>query len=483
MKRILALALLISMAFGAVAASAATEVKMTGDARVYGNYWSKYNYTGWNAAGSQTYDSLTIWERFRLRSDFIANEGLKFRLGIRVNDAPWGAGTFTVDNPAVSIQVYQAFMQFKWPNTQVEFTVGLQNVDLPMSADWLGSNPVFGGTRAAAALVAIPVVDQLKVVGGFIRFLDTNKDFDTTTKQVPDEFDGYLLTLPITLDGFSATPWGMIAVAGRNANYGTFVGNGGPNTNETLATYLFSAGTYAAPVGLKNSQNVFWWVGSSFAVTALDPFKFYADIVYGEGNGNDRGKSKRAGLFFDVAAEYTGFDAVTPQLTFWYSTGEDGSTRNGSERLPAVVNYWGPSNSFMFGNQDFNFGGMPTSSIGSWGLVFALDKISFMQDLTHRLAFTYARGTNSARALRTANLLTGTGPNQYVMMGRDLTTNEYVMGINFDNQYNIYQNLALIVETGWAHGSFEKSVWGRRFVNRANDGDTWKVAFGLQYKF
>jgi len=482
MKRILALVMLVSMAFGAVAASAATEIKMTGDARIYANYWSKYNYTGWDYSGKQTYDSLSIWERFRLRTDFIANENLKFRLGIRVNDTTWGSGTFTVDNPAPSIQVYQAYMQFKWPNTQVEFTVGLQNVDLPLSVDWLGSNPVFGGTRAAAAIVAIPVVEQFKIIAGFTRFLDSNKDFDPTTRQVPDELDGYFLALPITLDGFSATPWGMIAVAGRNANYGTWVGNGGPNTNETLATYLFSAGTYAAPAGLKNAQNVFWWAGSTFAVTALDPFKFYADFVYGEGSANDRGKSKRAGLFFDVAAEYTGFDKVTPQLTFWYSTGEDDSTRNGSERLPAVVNYWGPSNSFLFNtNQELNFGQMQTNSIGSWGFVFALDKISFIQDLTHRLTFTYAHGTNSPKALRNANLLTGTG--NYVMMGRDLTYNEYTMGINFDHQYNIYENLALILETGWAHGDFEKSVWGRRFVNASQNGDAWKFALGLKYRF
>jgi len=71
----------------------------------------------------------------------------------------------------------------------------------------------------------------------------------------------------------------------------------------------------------------------------------------------------------------------------------------------------------------------------------------------------------------------------YVSMGRDLTVNEYVMSINFDHQYNIYENLAAIVEAGWAHGSFQKSVWGRRMVNQAQDGDAFKVAFGLQYKF
>ena len=475
------LALIVAMVFGCVAiASAATEVKMTGDARIHGTFFNKQNYTGWNNTGTRTNDSFTIWERFRLRTDFIANEGLKFRLGIRVNNTPWGNGTFTVDNPAVSIDVYQAYLQFKWPNTNVEFSIGMQDFGLPVSYDALmNANPVLGGSRAAAAIVTIPVVDQFKVIAGFTRLLDTNRDFDPTTTQVPDEFDGYFLALPITLDGFSATPWGMLAVAGRNANYaGTPSGGAGA----TLASNLFSAGTFAAPAGLKNAQNVFWWVGSAFAVTALDPFKFYADVIYGEGNSNDRGKSKRGGLFFDVAAEYTGLDLLTPQVTFWYSTGEDSSTRNGSERMPSVEGYWGPSTSFLFdSSQAYARGFMGVNPIGSWGFVFSLNKISFIQDLTHRLTFTYAQGTNNARALRVANGLVGVG--NYVSMGRDLTTNEYVMAINFDHQYNIYENLAAIVEAGWSHGSFQKSVWGRRFVNQAQDGDAFKVAFGLQYKF
>ena len=480
MKRF-TLAMVLALVFGCVAiASAATEVKMTGDARIHGTFFSKQNFTGWNATGTRTTDTFTIWERFRLRSDFIANEALKFRFSLRVNNTAWGNGAYTVDNPAVAIQVYQAYLQFKWPGTDVEFTIGMQDWGLPVSSDaLLNANPVFGGSRSAAAVVSIPVVDQFKIIGAFTRLLDTNADTDPTLTQVADEFDAYVLALPITLDGFSATPWGMIAVAGDSANYATGSGNAGAS----LASNLLSAGNYAAPAGWKNHHNVYWWIGSSFAVTALDPFKFYADVIYGEGNGNDRGKNRRAGFFFDVAAEYTGFDILTPQVTFWYSTGEDGSTRNGSERLPTVMGYWDPSTSFLFdGSQAYSRGFMGTNPIGAWGFVVSLNKISFIQDLSHRLTVTYARGTNSSRALRNAVALTG-GSGNYVQMGRDLTTNEYIIAINFDHQYNIYENLAAIVEAGWAHGDFERSVWGRRMVNEAKNGDAFKVAFGLQYKF
>ncbi len=174
---------------------------------------------------------------------------------------------------------------------------------------------------------------------------------------------------------------------------------------------------------------------------------------------------------------------LTPQVFGWWSTGEDKSTLNGSERMPLVRPNWGPGNSFLFDDsqelvKDSNMGMSP---VGSWGLGASLNNVTFAEKLTHRLTVLYVAGTNSARAIRSLN--TALGSNPYFQMGRDLTVNEYVLGLNFDTKYMIYQNLAAIVETGWAHGEFQQSVWGHRLASQARDGDTWKVAFGLSYKF
>ncbi|GFK95908.1 hypothetical protein NNJEOMEG_03781 [Fundidesulfovibrio magnetotacticus] len=489
MRRIvLAVAVVMTLCWSGTG-SADTTVRMTGDSRVHGNWWSQRNYTGWTsstAAGTRTYDALSIYQRFRLRSDFIANEDLKFRFGIRVNNTPWGNGTYTVDNPAVAIEVYLAYMQFKWPGSDITFTVGLQNMDLPISSSALfNANPVFGGSRSAAAMVTIPLSDEVKVITGFTRLIDSYASADPTTTQLNDELDGYLLTLPITMGGFSATPWGMLALAGKDSNYTLAI----DEQNAPLASNLLALGGSRA-ARLRVAQNVYWWAGSSLALTMLDPFKFYADVMYGSGNGAEPARNRRSGLFFDVGAEYTGFNALTPQLSFWYSTGEDGTLRNGSERMPAIVGYWGPSNSFLFdASQDFVGGGhcMNVDPIGSWGFVAALNNISFVEKLSHRIAFTFAQGTNSSRAIRAGASITPSGyypaPVTFVQMGRDLTVNEYVVGVNFDHQYNIYANLAAVVEAGWAHGRFERSVWGRRLVNQAESGDAWKCAVGLQYRF
>lgn len=519
MKRLRLLAIVAILVLGvAAAARAETEVKMTGDALIYGVYASQRNFTGWSNSSwgyspstglfgvsgpSATEDKFQIWERFRVRADFTASEAVKFRLGLRVQDT-WGHGTYTAANPSAGItsdsglatssgvQVYLAYLQFKVPDTEIEVTAGLQEFSLPTSSFFCDS-VVWGGTRAAALIVNAPIVDDtLSVVTGFSRMIDANQTFDTSSSALrhkADELDLYFLTLPITGNGFKATPWGALAVAGRDADYyNTYSYGWYPSS--AMGEDLMSAGSVlrgaqqGSTHGLwKNSQNLYYWAGSAFEVTLLDPVKFYADVIYGAGAMNDRNSSKRQGWFIDFGAEYTGMDFMTPQIFAWWSTGEDKSTGNGSERMPTVVPNWGPGNSFLFDcSQEFTIdSNMGVNPVGAYGAGASLNNISFIEKLTQRLTFTYLRGNNSPRAIRYLNLTLGDNP--YFMMGRDLTTNEQLFSINLDSTYKIYENLSAIVETGWAHGDFQESVWGHRWVKKSNDGDAWKVAFGLKYTF
>ncbi len=490
MKRLGVLALAATMVFGMIAAAhAATEVKMTGDARIYGVFFENRNYTGWNKTGTKTSDSFEIWERFRLRSDFVANEAVKFRLGIKVEDV-WGHGTFTAANPSTAVQVYQAYLQFKVPGCNgVEVTAGLQDVSLPQSGLFYNS-PVWSDNMAALVITA-PIIDQtLSVMAGFGRLIDTNRTYDTTTTQVADELDAYFLALPITVDGFKATPWGMVAVAGRDTNYGwkdtTDTVDSGNSFANTLTSAASSA-NMATPGAIGywgNSQNAYYWVGGAFEVSALDPVKFYADVIYGAGAMNDHKAAHREGWMIDAGVEYTGLDIMTPQVFAFWSTGEDKSTLNGSERMPYMRSKWGPGKSFLFDDgQDLGKGSnMYTDPVGNYGIGASLNNVSFIEKLTHRLTFVYVRGNNSPRAIRNSQLYFN---DSYFTMGHDLTTNEYVMGLNLDTKYMIYENLAAVLETGWAHGQFQQSVWGHRLVSQSesNGNNAWKVAFGLTYKF
>ncbi|WP_428563892.1 MAG: outer membrane homotrimeric porin [Solidesulfovibrio sp. DCME] len=348
---------------------------------------------------------------------------------------------------------------------------------------------IYSDLMAALAIQAPLIPDTLSVIAGYGRLFDSNRTYDTTTTQVSDEFDAYFLALPVTVKGFKATPWASLAVAGRDAVYSYKNTADVPEIGNSFNNALFSAASAAnmtASSGMghwKHAQNPYFWAGGAFEVSALDPLRFSADVVYGQGAVNDTKAAKRQGWMVDFAAQYTGLAAMTPQVFAFWSTGEDGSTRNGSERLPYMRSQWGPGQSFLFEcGQDLPRDTTTyTTPVGIYGFGASLANISFVEKLANRLTFIYVHGNNSPRAIREARLLNAS----YMTMGHDLSQNEYVTGLNFDTKYSLYESLDLILQTGWAHGQFQESVWGHRLVSQAqgNGNNTWLAAFGLVYKF
>ncbi len=488
MKRQLLCILAFVLSFGtALQANAETLVKMRGDAFIMGNFYINHNFTGWNKTGTKTEDRFEVWERFRLRADFEANKAVYFRLGLRIINT-WGQGTFTAANPAAEVLVDLAYLQFRLPETKIDVTAGLQVLDLPQSSIFNGS-VVYSDTMAALMVNAPLVPGSLSLLAGFGRLFDTNRTYDTTTTQESDELDAYFLALPVTLEEFKATPWAMVAVAGRNANY-TYKNTADvPDVGNSFANALFSAASAAnmtAASGLghwQHSQNPYVWVGGSVEVSPLESFRFSADVIYGEGAMHDSKAAKRHGWMADFGMQYTGLSAVIPQVFAFWSTGEDNSTRNGSERMPYLRSQWGPGRSFLFeSGQDLPRDTTTYATpVGIYGIGASLANMSFVEKLSNRLTFVYVWGNNSPRAIREARLLNAS----YMTMGHDLSQNEHLMGLNLDTKYSLYENLDLILQTGWAHGQFQESVWGRRLVSQAesNGNNTWLVALGLNYKF
>lgn len=78
MNRIVGLVMLTLLASG-YWTDVMAQVKMSGDAKVWVTDES-------SPKAGKGNESMTLWEKSRLRTDFIANDDLKFRLGIRVNN-------------------------------------------------------------------------------------------------------------------------------------------------------------------------------------------------------------------------------------------------------------------------------------------------------------------------------------------------------------------------------------------------------------
>lgn len=460
----------------AQAAAAATEVSMTGDTRVFGLFFANRNFTGWNETGTQTEDRTTFWQRLRLRADFVANENLKFRFGMRIDDEAWGHDYLTAANPQVAIEPYLAYLQFKFPDTDIEVTAGYQPLAMPHAAVFYDSIVLAAddGDQASAALhVALPVNEHLSIEIAYGRLLNANRTFQPTTTQVGDAFDISHLALPVTMDGFSATPWGLVGVYGKGAD-----------PDGLFDTGLRSGGSYLSlgDSSFKNNQNALWWAGLTLTVDALDPFVFYADAIYGDAAPGDRERNRRRGYFLDAGVTFSGLGWAVPGVFGWLGSGEDASLANGSERLPVIAPKWGPGTSFLFDcDQEFANNNMAIDPTGTWGLAASLRDISLIDALSSRLTLAVIAGTNSPAGLRKAVTASG-GGGQYLTMGRNLAAGEWVFGINCDNTYAITEQLSLTLQTGYATPQgLRTSIWGHRFTNQA--ADAFMGALGFVYVF
>lgn len=131
--------------------------------------------------------------------------------------------------------------------------------------------------------------------------------------------DLFALTLPLTFDGLTVTPWVMPGMMGRNtgkfaaySNYG--LNDGSPAT--TLYPYLnkLGGGHGLNVTGVSNASKEYgtvFWAGLPIKVTALEPWNIDSDTNYGyveqmgsfnvmrRNNPNDvvHGSTKREGWF------------------------------------------------------------------------------------------------------------------------------------------------------------------------------------------
>ncbi|MFP5239129.1 MAG: outer membrane homotrimeric porin [Acidobacteriota bacterium] len=473
----LAAALLCWMA--AAAPARAVEARMGGEHYVYAASFVNRNFTGWSAGGSQTEDAFTLWQRTRLRLDLTSGDALGFSFWAQVQNTPWGNGTLSVDNPAVALQVFKAYLLFKLPGTDVALAAGKQTVTLPQSEAFNGS--VVLDSELGALSAKVPLGGNVSLTAGYGRPLGYVNALENVAANPRDALDLFFATLPVTGESFSATPWLMAGLFSNNGTITPYQGAGGPPDLGYIRQDMLSIGYFERTPGFRQACAPYFWAGSSFKL-GLNRVSLYADVAAGLGAAWDAPKNRRRGVFMDAAASYDALGFMTPRLFGWWASGEDGDVRGGSERMPALVRTWNAGASYLFstGQVFDNTTSINACPIGAWGLGASLDAVSILPELSSRLTAVYARGTNAPKALRRAVELTG--ENGMAQIGRHLSVNEYLIGLNFDHAWTVCAGLKIVVETGWAHaGGLQRSIWGTRFVNAARD--SWKAAWGLLYTF
>ncbi|MDD3311475.1 outer membrane homotrimeric porin [Pseudodesulfovibrio sp.] len=470
MKRMIVLAVLCAFVLSAAAASAA-DIKATGKWAIEA-VWKD----NWNFKDNGNRNNASVFE-IEQRADtifeFIANENLKGVLYTRYGAQSWGQGSFGIgqgdNNAGNTIQVRRAYVDFNWPDTTINVKAGYQAVSLPAA---IGGGSMILDEEVGSAVVSGAITDNVSYLLGYARPYSTGTSSDANV-------DAWVAALPLSFDGFSFTPFGMYAPIGGGTTAAATANMAG-----LLAQNASDQGTSG------RALDDAYWLGMAFQMDLFDPFVVKADLNYGK-LASRRTQNEMSGWLFDASLEYKGFDFMTPEAFFVYTSGEDGNASKGngsSERMPIVRAQNWAIGSFFFGGDTLLDGSFPGSNngrptyLGFWALGLSLKDIqSFAEGLTHTATLLYAQGTND-KSIGTAYTGASAATGQYnynVAYGRTLTEDDTLIEVDFNTAYKVYDGLTLTLDLGYLNLDSKTSVWG----TDNKGGDAWKVSTGILYAF
>lgn len=467
-------------------------------------------------------DTFGAAQRLRLQLDAVASEALSGTVFFEIGTQNWGkadeGGALGADGNNV-IKVKNAYIDWLVPQTDLRLRMGLQAVALPNVA---GGSAIMDGD-VAAVVANYAFNENVGLTALWMRPVNDNFNsdyFDQSRNEHAnylDNMDLFALALPLTFDGVEITPWVMYGMLGKNALRGLDqVNNNEPwETSDGILGltipgltpgFNFVNGSPLNSSSTGKSYGSMFWAGLPIAITALDPWNFELDLNYGyveamgrydvlkRGNEFDvvRGSTERQGFLVKALIEYK-MDWATPGIFGWYASGDDGSVKNGSERMPSIAGA-GNFTSFV-GDGNLNWGAGPgdicdwnMSYAGTWGLGLQLKDMSFMEDLRHTFRVAYWGGTNAPSMVKYMQSATSWNEG-YGGDGPYLTTNDGLLEFNLVNQWQIYENLEANLELGYVVNMMDKDTWEKSGYNGgAGNGsfekqDAWKAQLVFAYTF
>jgi hypothetical protein len=511
MKRLMTLVLALGFVLGSFGLAQATEITANGtfdfsfgwydnfdlfdssqDSKIGGQFYGA-------GGGEGTEDDFQARQRTRLQVNFIASENVQGVLFFEIGETEWGytengnvggrsGGRFNTDG--VNVETRRAYITFNVPNTELLFQVGLQGIALPSAV--VGSPIVgSGGTDMAAAVGIYTVNEMVSVAAFWARPYNMDYGYGGSVAQ-NDEMDLIGLFVPVTVDGImNVTPYAMYGIFGTDAvadSAGNFPG---------LYSNALGTNSMARNNALMNNDYFYgWWAGLALEFTMMDPLVFMLDVAWGSLDDPTDDMMDRWGWYLAGEIDYK-TPWVTPGILAWWTSGDDGDMYDGSERLPTLdANFAATSFGWDGGDLLNNDDVMGTDASGTWGIALLFKDISFVENLTHQVRLAFYGGTNSPYSMRDRRSQTSPhNPYWNNPSNIMLTTADWAWEVNFDTQYQIYENLAAILETGMVDVQRQAYPW-RNPENRRNSGwynagvqqlwktsTAWKLGFGLKYTF
>ena len=479
MKRLATLFAAAVLALSSFSAVLAADVQVSGTWAFGGGYAKNAGNDAFYARkhGGESSDPFDFRQRLRTQIEFVASDSLKGVLQLQIGTMRWGGTTETntgngsggaLDADGVNVQTRRAYLNWMVPNTDLNVQMGIQNIALPSAAF---GNPVLDA-NLAGVVGSYKINDTVTATAFWARPFDraaTDKE-----QNLNDEMDVFGVTVPISLQGYSLTPYAVYSRIGGDSGFTQY--RSGQDLGDT--DYDYSGNSNA------------WWVGGAFEVSALDPISIKFDAMYGQltGRHSSRLDSSIAspeykGWHLSALAEYkTQSMWGNPGVLGWWASGDGSNDGKDSKfgRMPIIGNVNGGFAPTAFGfpasNGPLNDGVISTSGVGSWGAGVQLAEMSFVDKLSHTLRFAYISGTNHKDMVRQGYIgRDGGAMDDFVY----LTKEDHAFEVDFFSKYAMYENLNVYLETAYIYLDRDKDVWG----SDHNTSPAWKAQVLFEYSF
>ncbi len=327
----------------------------------------------------------------RIEFDFrMSNsENLSAHLRLQTPDlAFWGmSSSVLVGGGQLSPSLKLAYIDWFVPRTDIMVRMGLHEIDFSSA---LGSAVL--DDAVAGVSISAPLHENVSLTAHWFRpaITDSNHSY---YQGIDDSFDVFALTLPVTFDTFSFTPWLVYGTLGESILYAS----------------IYSRNHYAT-YGILGIDN--YWFGFNSEFRMFDPLTFKLGFTYASSHSvtphinptqtppNNNSPVESNGWLVDASVSYSGIYGI-PTLFAWYASGDDDNSLVSGVgdlgRIGSISASWGPSHSAFFSQPgDFLARISVPSPAGTWGIGLSYDGFQPMEDLTLGGHVMYVQGTNSS---------------------------------------------------------------------------------------
>ena len=442
MKRFALAALVALFLFGSVNTASAMDDKAVwaqGFINVYFEWLDNSDF-----AKKDGEDDFKAAQRTRMFVDYMSGENLTGVVRFEI-DNEWGDATSGGQPGAdgIRVEVKNSFIKWTVPDTDLVMTMGIQGLALPSATN---GNPILNDD--VSAVVASNKFNDMVSATLFWTRLGSTAGGDTAGSSTADDWDAVGLIVPIAFEGGTFTPWGIMAMQGKDS-YGNAV-------TDTVDYQFF---------------------GGAIKVTAFDPITFGLDVMHGKRETNLDAQDA-SGWFASADVSYK-MDMLTASLVGFTSTGDDNTATDGKEVMPVISNGNGAYAPTTFGTYgDWNMGtsNILTEGPGAQGIGIKLSNLSFMENLTHKINVFYFKGTSDKDA---AASLAGGWTNTDIF-----TKDDSAVEVNFESVYTIYENLSAVLDLSMVDVDFDKTAGARTTATSKDMDETaYKACFQIQYNF